>query len=198
MLNQRWVFKSAKCKNLGKICITRKSWPFMIRKTWPFVKWIIVFCFKLRHLTYYKYCVEIMFCWLIIKYFESKAGRERKTKRKRESSKLWDMWNILTKDGIYFSYLKWICSSKEKYHKSQDEYLGNIVGLHSISYLHIYIYIYIYIYIPRKEWRPPLHFGVEAIEKGAFGSHSTKVAYLTLLIYIYIYIYIYILVFIYI
>ena len=35
------------------------------------------------------------------------------------------MWNILTKDGIYCSYLKWICSSKEKYYKSQDEYLGN-------------------------------------------------------------------------
>ena len=32
---------------------------------------------------------------------------------------------ILTKDGIYCSYLKWICSSKEKYYKSQDEYLGN-------------------------------------------------------------------------
>ena len=29
------------------------------------------------------------------------------------------MWNILTKDEIY-----WICSSKEKY-KSPDEYLRN-------------------------------------------------------------------------
>ena len=34
------------------------------------------------------------------------------------------MWKILTKDGKYCGYLKWICSSKEKY-KSQDEYLGN-------------------------------------------------------------------------
>ena len=34
------------------------------------------------------------------------------------------MWKILSKDGIYCSYLKWICSSKEKY-ESQDEYLGN-------------------------------------------------------------------------
>ena len=32
---------------------------------------------------------------------------------------------MLTKDGIYSSYLKWICSNKEKYYKSQDEYLGN-------------------------------------------------------------------------
>ena len=31
------------------------------------------------------------------------------------------MWNILTKDGIYCSYLKWVCSSKEKYYKSQDD-----------------------------------------------------------------------------
>ena len=31
------------------------------------------------------------------------------------------MWNILTKDGIYCSYLKWIGASKEKYHKSQAE-----------------------------------------------------------------------------
>ena len=26
------------------------------------------------------------------------------------------MWNILTKDGIYCCYLKWIYSSKEKYY----------------------------------------------------------------------------------
>ena len=32
---------------------------------------------------------------------------------------------MLTKYGIYFNYLKWIGSSKEKYYKSQDEYLGN-------------------------------------------------------------------------
>ena len=35
------------------------------------------------------------------------------------------MWKILTKDGIYCRYLKWICTSKEKYHESQDEYVGN-------------------------------------------------------------------------
>ena len=35
------------------------------------------------------------------------------------------MWNILTKYGIYWSYLKWISSSKEKYYYRQDEYLGN-------------------------------------------------------------------------
>ena len=40
-----------------------------------------------------------------------------------------------------------------------------------------------------REWSsPPLHFGVVAIEKVAFGSPSTKVANFT---YIYIYIYIY-------
>ena len=31
------------------------------------------------------------------------------------------MWNILTKDEIYCSYLTWICSSKEKYHKRPGE-----------------------------------------------------------------------------
>ena len=35
------------------------------------------------------------------------------------------MWNLLNKDGIYCSNLKWIRSSKKKYDKSQDEYLGN-------------------------------------------------------------------------
>ena len=35
------------------------------------------------------------------------------------------MWKILTKDGIYWGYLKWICSNKEKDYKSQDEYFGN-------------------------------------------------------------------------
>ena len=34
---------------------------------------------------------------------------------------------------------------------------------------------------------PPLHFGVIAIEKGAFGSPSTKVANFTFIIDIYIY-----------
>ena len=61
----------------------------------------------------------------IEKDFKSKGGRKRKTKRKRESIKLRYMWNILSKDGIYCSYSKWICSSKKKYYKSQDEYLGN-------------------------------------------------------------------------
>ena len=32
------------------------------------------------------------------------------------------------------------------------------------------------------EYRPPLHLEVVAIEKGAFGSLSTKVAYFTLLL----------------
>ena len=46
------------------------------------------------------------------------------------------------------------------------------------------------------EWHPPLHLGVVAIEKGAFGSPTTKVSNFT---FIYIYIYIYpILIFIYI
>ena len=31
----------------------------------------------------------------------------------------------MTKDGIYCSYSKSVCLSKEKYYKSQDEYLGN-------------------------------------------------------------------------
>ena len=35
------------------------------------------------------------------------------------------MWNILTKDGIYCSYLKWTCSSKEKNYKSPYKYLWN-------------------------------------------------------------------------
>ena len=76
-----------------------------------------------------------MFRLFIGKDFESKGEKKRKTKRKRESIKLWSMWNILTKDGMYCSYLKWFCSSKEKYYKSQDVY-----------YLLQYIYIYIYIY----------------------------------------------------
>ena len=60
----------------------------------------------------------------IEKVFESKE-RKRKTKRKIESIKIMIYVKILTKDGIYCSYLKRICSSKEKYYKSQDEYLGN-------------------------------------------------------------------------
>ena len=52
-----------------------------------------------------------------------------------------------------------------------------------------------------KKYRPPLHLGVVAIEKGAFGSPSTMFANFTyiyiyspkLYIYIYIYIYMYIL-----
>ena len=38
MLNRRWMFKSSKYKNPGKISITRKSWPFN--------RWISV-CFSL-------------------------------------------------------------------------------------------------------------------------------------------------------
>ena len=41
--------------------------------------------------------------------------------------------------------------------------------------------------IQGMEYRPPLHLGVVAIEKGAFGSPSTKVANFTFT-YIYIYI----------
>ena len=52
--------------------------------------------------------------------------------------------------------------------------------------------------IQGKEWRPPLHLGVVAIEKGAFWLLSTKIANLTLIyIYMYIYIYIYICIYIY-
>ena len=35
------------------------------------------------------------------------------------------MRNILTKDGIYCSYLKWICSREERYYKTVNEYLEN-------------------------------------------------------------------------
>ena len=38
-----------------------------------------------------------------------------------------------------------------------------------------------------KESCPPLHLGVIAIEKGAFGSPSTKIANFTLYKYMYIY-----------
>ena len=37
------------------------------------------------------------------------------------------MWNMSTKDGKYCSYLKWICSTMEKYFKSPDEYLRNYI-----------------------------------------------------------------------
>ena len=57
----------------------------------------------------------------IKKYFKSNGGRKRKRKRKRESIKLLYMWNILTKDGMYYSYQKGICLSTEKYYKSPDE-----------------------------------------------------------------------------
>ena len=42
----------------------------MTRKSWQFDKWIRVFCFELRHLTYYKYYVEFMPCLFIEKDFE--------------------------------------------------------------------------------------------------------------------------------
>ena len=58
------------------------------------------------------------------KDFESN-GRKRKTKRKIESMKMMIYVKILTKDGIYCTYLKWICLNKKKYYKSQDEYIGN-------------------------------------------------------------------------
>ena len=50
---------------------------------------------------------------------------KKEQKEKQKAWKLWDIRKILTKNGIYFSYLKCVCSSKEKYYKSQDEYLGN-------------------------------------------------------------------------
>ena len=54
----------------------------------------------------------------IEKDFESKGRRKKeKYKEKKKEKKLGYMWNILTKEGIYCSYLKWICSSKEKYYK---------------------------------------------------------------------------------
>ena len=69
-----------------------------------------------------------MLSLFIEKDFESE-GRKRKRKKNknknRKHKKLLYMWKILTKDGIYCSYLKCICSSKAKYYKSQDEYLGN-------------------------------------------------------------------------
>ena len=61
-----------------------------------------------------------MFHLFIEKDFESKRGRKRKTKRKRESIRLWYMWNILTNDGIYCCYLKY----------------------HTHTHTHIYIYIF--------------------------------------------------------
>ena len=59
------------------------------------------------------------------------------------------------------------------------------------TYMYIYTCVYIYacVYIYKsqgKELCLPLHLGVVAFEKGAFGSSSTKVA-----IFKYIYIYIY-------
>ena len=46
-------------------------------------------------------------------FIELKGGRKRKTKRKKIKYETM-MWNILNKDGIYCSNLKWICPSKEK------------------------------------------------------------------------------------
>ena len=44
---------------------------------------------------------------------------------------------MLTKDGIYCSYLKWICSSTEKYHKTHTIIQGiakwNSTGLENPS-----------------------------------------------------------------
>ena len=51
---------------------------------------------------------------------------------------------------------------------------------------------------PRERKCPPIHLGVVAIEKGAFGLSSTQVANFTIyssLVYIYIYIYIYIMIY---
>ena len=43
----------------------------------------------------------------------------------KKSGNLLNTPRILTKEGIHCSNLKWICSSKEKYYKSLDEYLQN-------------------------------------------------------------------------
>ena len=59
------------------------------------------------------------------KDFVSEGRKERKKKRKIEAGKLWDIGKILTKDGIYCSYLECVCSIKGKYYKSKNEYLGN-------------------------------------------------------------------------
>ena len=57
------------------------------------------------------------------------------------------MWNISAKDGIYCNYLKWICSSKEKYNKSPEENLGikewNSSGFENSSNIYLYILIYL-------------------------------------------------------
>ena len=58
------------------------------------------------------------------KILSQKEEKKERIKRKIESMKIYKR-KISTKDGIYCSYLKCVCSSKEKYYKSQDEYLGN-------------------------------------------------------------------------
>ena len=91
-----------------------------------------------------------MFRLFIEKDFESK-GRKKKERQKgkREGIKLWYMWNILTKDGIYCSYLKWICSSKEKYYKKPGRVFRELQSeTAAASKIHLsLLYVYIYIYI---------------------------------------------------
>ena len=59
------------------------------------------------------------------KGFETEGRKERKNKRRIKSMEIIRYTENMTKDGIYCSYLKCVCLSKEKYYKSQDEYLGN-------------------------------------------------------------------------
>ena len=62
-----------------------------------------------------------MFHLFIEKDFESKRGRKRKRKK---GVKLY-VWKMLTKDGIYCSYTKWICSSMGNYYKKSSKCLRN-------------------------------------------------------------------------
>ena len=60
------------------------------------------------------------------------------------------------------------------------------------TFIYIPIYIYVYIYgtrasepTQRKEWQPPLHLSVVAIEKGVFRSTATTVDQLYIFIIIF-------------
>ena len=56
---------------------------------------------------------------------QKEEKKERTNKRRIKSMEIMRYTKILTKDGIYCSCLKCVSLSKEKYYKSQDEYLGN-------------------------------------------------------------------------
>ena len=61
----------------------------------------------------------------ILNFQESTAILNACTKRSGNLLNAPCIWNILTKDGIYWSNSKWICSSTDKYYKSLDKYLWN-------------------------------------------------------------------------